>query len=183
VRSVSRDSYASNCHRAPTLPSQNCVVALARYQNKMKIAGAAVLVTGAMRDTQATDAAHVNSEWKRYPFAVSTRALSAAAWAVRLISSGTCSFSKRYTTRKSLSRARWRKEPGAIGGCHARCQGFQAVAAGSRSQPSSRPTKRRMFRSARTTGEGMSRHELAVRKNSSRVTPERVRGRSMAHTS
>jgi len=31
------------------------------------------------------------------------------------------------------------------------------------------------LRSARTTGEGVSRHELSVRKNSSKVTPERTR--------
>ena len=51
----------------------------------------------------------------------------------------------------------------------------QAVAAGWRSQPSSRPTKRRRFRSARTTGEGVGRHALVVRKNSSSVMPARAR--------
>ena len=29
-----------------------------------------------------------------------------------------------YDAEKSLARARWRKGPGAIGGCHARCEGF-----------------------------------------------------------
>ena len=95
---------------------------------------------------------------------------------VRLISSRSCSFSKRYTTRKSPSRvpavARDFERSAAV---RRVVKGSHVVAAGSRSQPKSRPTKRRMFRSARTTSEGVSRHAIAVRKNSSRVMPERVR--------
>jgi len=137
----------------------------------------------------------------RYPFAVSTRALSAPAWAVRLINSRSCSFSRRYTTRKSpsgaLASARDLERSSVV---RRVVKDSQAVEAGSRSQPRSRPAKKRMFRSVRTTGERISRlpfpprsfsqqsqltcdRALAVRKNSSRVMPARVPGRSMAHTS
>lgn len=53
---------------------------------------------------EAANAAYVNAEIEAVAFAVSTRALSAAACAVRLASSRSCSFSKRYTTRNSPSR-------------------------------------------------------------------------------
>ena len=51
------------------------------------------------------------------------------------------------------------------------------------SQPRSRPTKRRMLRSARTTSEGLNGRPPAARKNSSSVMPERIRAKSTAHTS
>jgi hypothetical protein len=40
-----------------------------------------------------------------------------------------------------------------------------------------------MFRSARTIGEGVNGSAPAARKNSSSVMPERIRGKSTAHTS
>src|SRR5262249_10335380 len=57
------------------------------------------------------------------------------------------------------------------------------VASGSRSQPSSRTRRKRMFRSARTTGESVNGSAPAARKNSSSVMLERMCGKSTAHTS
>ena len=48
---------------------------------------------------------------------------------------------------------------------------------------SHRPAKSRMFRSTRPSGRDVNRPALAVRQNSSSVIPQRVLGRSMAHTS
>ena len=74
---------------------------------------------------EATDAAHVNAEIK----AVRVRGFDEGAQ--RCGVGGTIYQLKEllvleavYDAEKSLARARWRKGPGAIGGCHSLCEGF-----------------------------------------------------------
>src|SRR5207247_7035484 len=104
--------------------------------------------------------------------------------AVRLITSSSCSFSKRYTTRKNPSRVPAGTSDRERSVSVKRvAKVFHAVGAGSRSQPKIRPTKNRTWSSIRTSEGGLHRQLVTVSRKLSSVTPARQRGRSTNHTS
>ena len=126
------------------------------------------VTTGHIDRCEATDAAHVNSEIEPVPICRFDKCAQRG---------GVCGtvdqlkellvFEAVYDAERSSRACRVATrdlERSAVVMCVTKDS--QAVAAGSRSQPSSRPTNRRTFRSARTTGEGVGGHELAARKNS-----------------
>jgi hypothetical protein len=74
---------------------------------------------------EATDAAHVNAEIEAVPicrFDKGTQRCAVGGTVDQL--EELLVFEAVYDTEKSFARARWRKGPGAIGGCQASCEGF-----------------------------------------------------------